>query len=365
MNTPDLKQPKMLFALIACGIIGGTGWYLIHRSGKPLTAIKTAVTEPNTPMPLGTTLAHALLQIITVGLGSPLGREVAPREAAAALTGSLARKLKIEDGQLRLLTACAAGAGLAAVYNVPLAAAVFVLETLVFSWQWQTIAAALISSGLAAAAVRIGLGDLVQYPLPPMQPDTAMHIWAALIGILLGIAAKIFAASLKHRPQPPYLQQRFILRFTAYFALIGLLAIPFPAILGNGKAGDQLSFIAAIGGTEALALLAAKWLAVWLAMAAGAYGGKITPSMMIGSMIGLCSALAWNLFLPAVPLGLAAVISAAVFLGLVQNMPITALIFLLELTRLSPACLLPMVLAMGSGLLARRLYPEIKRKNAP
>ena len=33
-----------------------------------------------------TTLLHATLQIITVGIGSPLGREVAPREASAGIT---------------------------------------------------------------------------------------------------------------------------------------------------------------------------------------------------------------------------------------------------------------------------------------
>nr|VXZ90813.1 Uncharacterised protein [Klebsiella pneumoniae] len=34
--------------------------------------------QPCVPMPAGTTTIHALLQIVTVALGSPLGREVAP-----------------------------------------------------------------------------------------------------------------------------------------------------------------------------------------------------------------------------------------------------------------------------------------------
>ncbi len=38
--------------------------------------------QPCVPMPAGTTTIHALLQIVTVALGSPLGREVAPRKWA-------------------------------------------------------------------------------------------------------------------------------------------------------------------------------------------------------------------------------------------------------------------------------------------
>lgn len=76
-------------------------------------------------MPFITTLLHATLQIITVGLGSPLGRESAPREAAAALATQYNRWLNFNEADQWMILACAAGSGLAAVYNVPLAAAIF------------------------------------------------------------------------------------------------------------------------------------------------------------------------------------------------------------------------------------------------
>ncbi len=62
-----------------------------------------------------TTLLHATLQIITVGIGSPLGREVAPREASAGITTFLVDHFDIKREDRQLLIACAAGAGLAAV----------------------------------------------------------------------------------------------------------------------------------------------------------------------------------------------------------------------------------------------------------
>ena len=59
------------------------------------------------------------------------------------------------------------------------------------------------------------------------------------------------------------------------FTLIGVLAMYFPEILGNGKAGNELTFTNDITWTYALGLFGSKWVAVLLALAAGAYGGRM------------------------------------------------------------------------------------------
>lgn len=78
------------------------------------------------------------------------------------------------------------------------------------------------------------------------------------MGALLGAAAWLFAHSLAHLPPLARNKSRSIVRFIMVFALIGLLAMRYPDILGNGKAGNQLSFIGALSGNEALGLLLAK-----------------------------------------------------------------------------------------------------------
>ena len=138
------------------------------------------------------------------------------------------------------------------------------------------------------------------------------------------------------------------------FAAIGALSIPFPEILGNGKAGNELSFSHQLTVQTAFGLLAAKWLTVLLAGMAGAYGGRITPSMMLGGLTAFIGAWCWNLAFPPVPLGLAAFIGAAVFLGLAQNMALTSLVFLLELSHQSTAVWLPMCLCMATALTVRQ-----------
>ena len=65
-----------------------------------------------------------------VALGASLGREAAPQQAGAAFASTLSDWAKLPDWQRRLLVACGAGAGMAAVYNVPLGGALFALEVL-------------------------------------------------------------------------------------------------------------------------------------------------------------------------------------------------------------------------------------------
>src|SRR6266851_3532568 len=112
----DLRR---FLALCSCGAVAGVGWWLLYRFGTPLVSIRQAVRKGDR-MPFGVTLTHAILQIVTVGLGSPLGREVAPRELGAALATKLSARANLTPECTRIMIACGAGAGLAAVYNVPL-----------------------------------------------------------------------------------------------------------------------------------------------------------------------------------------------------------------------------------------------------
>ncbi|MGH8390814.1 MAG: chloride channel protein, partial [Pseudomonas sp.] len=86
---------RRVLVLITCGLVAGVGWWLIYRYGRPLVSIKQAVSAQAPIMPPKTTLAHAVLQIITVALGSPLGREVAPREVGALAATWLSQRARL------------------------------------------------------------------------------------------------------------------------------------------------------------------------------------------------------------------------------------------------------------------------------
>jgi H+/Cl- antiporter ClcA len=74
---------------VVCGVVAGCGWYLLYRFARPLVSIEQAIIAHDPRMPRARTTAEALLQIVTVALGSPLGREVAPRQIGAMFAGWL------------------------------------------------------------------------------------------------------------------------------------------------------------------------------------------------------------------------------------------------------------------------------------
>lgn len=348
------SEGRRLGVLILCGMLAGGGWWLLKRFGKPQIGIKAALKQPLRGLPFLTTVFHVLLQIITVGLGSPLGREVAPREMTAAFAFAGGRRLDLDEDEMRLLIACASGAGLAAVYNVPLASTLFILEAMLGVWTQQAVAAALLTSVIAAAVARIGLGDVQQYHPANLAVNTSLLWFSAVIGPILGATAVYFRRSAEKFPFLKRDNPRIIPLAIALFALIGAIAVWFPEILGNGKAGNQLIFGGLTGWQYALELAAVKWLVVLMALAAGAYGGLITPSMMLGSTISFAAAAAWNSVFPEMPSESAAVVGAAVFLGVSLNMPLTAAVFVLELTYAPAALLMPLCTGMAGAVWTAR-----------
>ncbi|MDH2999815.1 chloride channel protein [Chelonobacter oris] len=335
--------------LTLCGVLVGFGWYTIQRKGSKLIGFKAAMAKPQQGMPFFTTFCHALLQIITVGLGSPLGRESAPREMSAAFASVWIKKVRLSDDDAALLIACAAGAGLAAVYNVPLAAALFILETLVVAINTRVIFAALLTAVTATMVVRYTLGDLVQYHLTETEINHALLWFALLAGGLTTPIVKLFRRTTALFPFLARDDKRIIPLAILLFSLIGVASIYFPDILGNGKAGNQLAFAGLLDWNDGLPLLLMKWLVVLFALAAGAYGGLITPSMMLGSILAFSLALGWNMVLPPVSGETAALIGATAFLAISLKMPLTAIVFALELTRSGSAMLLPLALAVCSA----------------
>ncbi|WP_082621417.1 chloride channel protein [Bordetella sp. N] len=350
--------PRRVAVLVACGLVAGLGWWAVYRYGRKLVSVKQAAGPGAPAMPGGATLAHAVLQIITVALGSPLGREVAPREIGALLAGYLARWTGLAVDQRRLLVACGAGAGLAAVYNVPLGGAVFVLEVLVGAFSWPAAAMAMASSALAAWVAWWGLGAESQYIVPAMTVTPALVIWALVLGPVFGVAAhgfvRLTGTARAHAARGWSLPVLSVVNFT----IIGLLAVYLPQLLGNGKGAATLSFDSALTLGLAAVLLVLKVAIEASTLRAGAEGGLLTPGLTNGALLALVLGGLCNQALPgvfgAVPLGAYAIVGATAFLASSMSMPLTAIVLLAEFTRMDHDMLVPMVLSVAGSVCASR-----------
>jgi len=337
---------RRLAALMAGGVVAGFGWYGVGRWGRPLVSVRAAVAGRD--MPVATTTAHVLLQIVTVALGSPLGREVAPREAGALLAQQLGGALRLSAEERRVLAACGAGAGLAAVYNVPLAGALFVIEVLLATTRPAIAIQALATSGVATWVARFGLGNEAQYHMPAWPGGASLLIWACLAGPPLGVAAVAYRTWMARMrtlaPRDGWIMPLCL----AAFGLTGLAAMAFPAIPGNGKGAMQLGLVDDLPAQAAISLLLIKLVVTAACLRAGAQGGLLTPGLTVGGLISLLLAVPAQSLGVALAPGACACVGAAAFLGVAMNMPLTAIVLIIEFVPDGSEFLLPL-LAAGVG----------------
>lgn len=341
-------------AILGGGVIAGCGWWLLDRYGSKRVSITKAVNDPDSPMPFFTTIIHALLQIITVALGSPLGREVAPREAGALGAGVIARRFGFDNDARKVLIACGAGAGLAAVYNVPLAGALFTLEVMLVSFRWQNVFAAMLTSAIAAGVATFGLGNEAQYHFLDGTAPASLLFWAMLCGPLLGAAACLFRFLTQRARSRVQRNLQMPLFCLLSFALLGALSLLFPQLPGNGKGPMQLALDGGMVPALFISLLILKSIVILAVLRSGAEGGLLTPGLTLGALFSLVLCAVWQHFFPGGNSGSFALIGGTAFLAASMQMPLTAVALLLEFTSMDHSYLVPALLCTSGAFLTCR-----------
>lgn len=123
-----------LISVIIGGMLATIIWYILRTKFKPIISINQALKGKQ--MPWIETIIDVLTQIMFVGTGGSVGRELAPREAGAMLAqrwSNMINKIglsKITPEDQQLLIAAAAGAGFAGIYIAPITGMFFCVEIL-------------------------------------------------------------------------------------------------------------------------------------------------------------------------------------------------------------------------------------------
>jgi H+/Cl- antiporter ClcA len=301
-------------------------------------------------------IARGALSIVTIGMGVSLGREAAPQLAGAATASWLAEWAQLPQWQRRLLVASGAGAGFAAVYNVPLAGALFALEVLLGTVALPLVLPALAMSVTATAVAWITLGTAHTYHMPTYNLKAAQMVWALVAGPLIGVAAVVWVRLIERASSlRPKHRGRFVAPLVV-FGLLGVVSIQYPQLLGNGK---EIVQVAVLGGYSlglSAILLALKPLATAGCLGAGALGGLFTPTLSIGVLLAGVLEGIWSHIWPGTVPGSYALIGGAAFLGAAMQGPLSAVVLVLELTRHFDLLMAPTLVAVTiATVTARRL----------
>jgi hypothetical protein len=140
------------------------------------------------------------------------------------------------------------------------------------------------------------------------------------------------------------------------FAVLGVVSISFPQLLGNGKDAVQIAYDDRFPLSLLLALPLLKLLATCGCLGSGARGGLFTPMMTIGALLGGLMGHAWEGIWPGASMGSCSVIGSCAFLAATTQGPVSALVLVLELTRHVDATMVPMLLAVAGTMMVTRQF---------
>jgi CIC family chloride channel protein len=294
---------------------------------------------------------QALMALMT---NFSVGKEGPAIHLGAVSASVLAEKFSLPDNSVRIMCASGIAAGIAAIFNAPLAAVLFVFEVIVREYKIHYFFPIMISAICGAVSSQLVFGNIHEYDLINVIHIPLDHYPILLIGgIVLGCAAALFNFSLvkvtatgQHWP--------LLYRLLIAGAITTVVGLVMPQALGSG----DLAITEAISEHPSLlfliALLLAKMLATVAAIGFGVPGGLIGPLYGIGALIGAILALIISLLFPSVApyIGLYTVIGMTAMMGVCLSAPLAALVALLELTNDASIILPAMFVTIPAYLVA-------------
>jgi len=258
--------------------------------GSGVNQTKAALYIFNGYIPFKNAVGKFICSALAIGSGQSLGPEDPSLQIGASLASALGRRLELSREKLRLLAPVGAAAGLAAAFNAPISAVLFVIEEVIGRWSAGILGSVVLSAISSVVVMRwfLGADALFRIPVTAFVHPIELIAYTGL-GIAGAFAAAIFSRAIGFfRPR-----LRALPRWTHYFQpaaaglLIGLIGwFGFPQVMGAGyefmdhAMHDQFTW-------KMLAILAGlKILATTLSFVSGTPGGMFAPTLFVGAMLG-------------------------------------------------------------------------------
>ncbi len=313
---------------------------------------------------------------ITLGSGVSMGPEGPSMQIGAATMSSIAGAAGVAKQARRAWCAAGAAAGLAAVFNAPLAAITFVLEEVI-----GDLHSRMLGRVVVAAVVGALIGHAVLGPQPAFQStalgDLSWRAWV-LVPIVAFVAAfggawfQKLALNLRRR-----LRGNRATGFAPYHPLIGAVVTWIAGVVlfvvtgrigifGIGYADITSALAGQLALTTAVLLFVGKIVATAGAVGSGGCGGIFAPSLFIGAMGGAMMAALTLLALPLnrSEVSMLVMTGMAASLGAVIRTPLTCVLLIFEVTNqwvIVPALMLAAIVSQAVARMVNHhdMYEEI------
>jgi chloride channel protein, CIC family len=328
--------------------------------GSGVNQTKAALYIYDGYIPMPTVIGKFLTSALAIGSGQSLGPEDPSLQIGAGLASFLGRRLKLSREKLRLIAPVGAAAGLAAAFNAPITAVLFVIEEVIGRWTARILGAVVLSAISSAVVERWFLGDEPLFRVPAYHLEHVGELGAyASLGVIGGFASLIFVKYISYlRPK-----LRDLPSWTQYFQpaaaglLIGLIGIRFPQVMGAGYSymdqamHEQYTW-------QILALVGAlKIVSTGLSFTSGTPGGLFAPTLFMGAMIGGAVGMAEHQLVPylAIPVGSYALVGMGTLFAGILRAPMTSVFMILEVSG-NYSIIVPVILSNAIAYFISRTF---------
>jgi CIC family chloride channel protein len=296
---------------------------------------------------------------IAIGSGGPFGAEGPIIMSGGAFGSLIAQWIKLTDAERTTLLVAGAAAGMSATFATPVAAILLAVELLLFELRPRSLVPVAIASATAAIlrGYLLGPGPLFHMPVIGGVDRIPIAVECLFLGGFLGLVAAGMSRMM-YAFEDTF--ERLPLHWMWWPALggigIGIGGLIFPQGLGVGY--DNIATL--LRGNAPIALILGIILVkslMWaFSLGSGTSGGVLAPLLMIGGAVG---ALAAQLGHAATEMqAFWALIGMGAMLSGSLGVPLTAILFSLEVTHCLPA-LLPLTLGcVASYLVTALLMPR-------
>jgi len=364
---PALAPPHLRVILVPA-LAGLVVAFLVQKffpgaRGSGVNQTKAAVYVFDGYVPFRTVIGKFLTCSLAIGSGQSLGPEDPSLQMGAGIASALGRRLKLSRDKLRLLAPVGAAAGLAAAFNAPISAVLFVIEEVIGTWSATALGAIILAAVSSAVVLRSFLGGEPMFGVPPYTLAHPAELLAyAVLGVVSGILSLAFTKIIAYfRPK-----LRALPEWTYYFQpaiaglLIGLIGLRLPQSMGTGypyidqALHNQYTW-------QILAILGfAKILTTSLSFVSGTPGGMFAPVLFIGAMIGGAIGGLEHHFFPQISASVApfALVGMGTFFAGFLRVPITSVFMVVE-TSGSYSIILPVMISNTIAYLISRTYQDV------
>ena len=330
--------------------------------GSGVNQTKAAVYIYDGFISLRTVVGKFLTSALAIGSGQSLGPEDPSLQIGAGIASACGRYSGLSRDALRLIAPVGAAAGLAAAFNSPITAVLFVIEEVIGTWSAMALGAIVLAAVSSVVVQHWFLGDQPLFRVPEYHLEHSSELAVyALVGIAGGIAALVFvklALALRPRLRAWPRWTRFVQPALAGAAIAGI-AVYFPQVTGAGYEHIDMAMHAGYAWQVLAALAVLKIVATVLSFASGTPGGLFAPTLFIGAMLGSAICGVARAAVPSFEgaTGAYALIGMGTMFAGIMRAPITSVFMIVEVSG-NYSIALPLMVSNTIAYLVSRTYQK-------